>query len=537
MSILPIVLNFSGNDTAGLAGMAMDVRTQTAMGVHSASVVTANTAQNNQQVISINSVEHSVFDDQIKAITDLPVIAVKVGLVASLGQCKKISQFVAQEKLPLVVDPVLGSSSGADFLENDYIKCYQENFYPHLTLLTPNIPEAQRLSGVSIQSKDDIIAAAKKLLDSGVNAVLIKGGHFDCEEKNSDAHIVQGSNIVQGSSIIQDCNIVQDYFTDGIRSFWLSSERVLTSNIRGTGCALSSAIASSLALGYSLYDSVVIGKMAISQGLRQSYSIDSNSDNINYGPINITHFPDQQMDLPVLTQTAIHSTHIDPFLECNQPVLGLYPVVDRADWISKLAPAGISTIQLRVKDLSGDDLEKEIEQAVSLANQYGCRLFINDYWKLAIKYQAYGVHLGQEDLDDADVQKIKIAGLRLGTSTHCHYEVARAHTYRPSYIACGPVYHTTTKDMPWVPHGIEGLSYWRKVLNYPLVAIGGINRERFNGIAATGVDSVAMITAITLAENPEDTAKEFVQMYQDTVRKKELEKPAETNLVDERQAI
>ncbi len=521
MSTLPIVLNFSGNDTAGLAGMAMDVRTQTAMGVHSSSIVTANTAQNNQQVISINPVDGAAFDDQIDAVAGLPIVAVKVGLVASLEQCKKISRFVAQKKLALIVDPVLSSSSGADFLERDYIKCYEENFYPHLTLLTPNIPEIQRLTGVSIKSKDDIVVAAKQLLDSGVNAVLVKGGHFACDESGST----------------QDSNIVQDYFTDGLRSFWLSSERIVTCNTRGTGCALSSAIASSLALGYSLYDSVVIGKMAISQGLRQSYSVDKNEDGSGYGPINITRFPDQQIDLPVLTQTAIHSVNIDPFLECNQPVLGLYPVVDRANWISKLAPAGISTIQLRVKDLSDEDLEKEIEQAVSLAKQYNCRLFINDYWKLAIKYQAYGVHLGQEDLDEADIQKIKIAGLRLGTSTHCHYEVARAHAYRPSYIACGPVYHTTTKDMPWIPHGIEGLSYWRKVLNYPLVAIGGINRERFNGIAATGVDSVAMITAITLAENPLETAKEFVQMYQDTTRQKGLEKSAKVNIADERQLL
>ncbi len=122
---------------------------------------------------------------------------------------------------------------------------------------------------------------------------------------------------------------------------------------------------------------------------------------------------------------------------------------------------------------------------------------------------AYGVHLGQEDLDEADIEAIRDAGLRLGISSHCHYEVARAHSFNPSYIACGPIYHTTTKDMPWTPQGLAGLSYWQDMLDYPLVAIGGINRERMPSVAVTGVSGVAMITAITLADDPEQTCREF----------------------------
>ena len=113
-------------------------------------------------------------------------------------------------------------------------------------------------------------------------------------------------------------------------------------------------------------------------------------------------------------------------------------------------------------------------------------------------------------MDEANVQSLHDAGLRLGLSTHCHYEVARAHAYHPSYIACGPVYHTNTKVMPWIPHDLAGLAYWRRVLAYPLVAIGGINQERIIPVAEQGVDSVAMITAITEADNPEQTTREFV---------------------------
>lgn len=235
--------------------------------------------------------------------------------------------------------------------------------------------------------------------------------------------------------------------------------------------------------------------------------------NINYGPINIEHFPDQQVDLPTLTRCPY--SDVNAFPECNQPVLGLYPVVDSAQWIERLALSvpELSTIQLRAKDLPDDQLENEIIEAIRLAKKHQVRLFVNDYWQLAIKHNAYGVHLGQEDLDDADIQAIQKAGLRLGISTHCHYEVARAHAYQPSYIACGPVFHTKTKDMPWVPHGLKGLSYWRKVLRYPLVAIGGINQSRFDSIAATGVDSVAMITAITLADDPIAVTKDFIGRF------------------------
>jgi hydroxymethylpyrimidine kinase/phosphomethylpyrimidine kinase/thiamine-phosphate diphosphorylase len=507
MSIRKIVLNFSGNDTAGLAGAAVDIKVQNAFATHSLSIITANTAQNNETVISINAIADAVFQDQINAVADLPIKAVKVGLIGSIAQAEKIKNFVEEKKIPLIFDPVLESSSGAKFLDDKFLLFLKQQLLPCTRVLTPNIIEAEALTNIHIKTTNDIIKSAASLLALGVNAVFIKGGHFH-NDKTDD--------------------IVQDYFSDGKMSFWLSNKKISTQNSRGTGCALSSAIASSLALGYSLYDAVVIAKMAISQGLRQAYPIEQsdsfndsqfqsnaikNSQSKSYGPVNITHFPNEQIDLPLLTQHPLESLTMSPSPDCNQPLLGLYPVVDRAEWITRLASTGVSTMQLRVKDLSGDDLEAEIQRAIELGVKHNCRLFINDYWQLAIKHNAYGVHLGQEDLNDANINEIKKAGLRLGLSTHCHYEVARAHSYKPSYIACGPVYHTTTKDMPWVPHGLEGLTYWRNVLQYPLVAIGGINTERFGPVAKTGVDSVAMITAITLANKPSDVASEFIKTF------------------------
>ena len=131
-------------------------------------------------------------------------------------------------------------------------------------------------------------------------------------------------------------------------------------------------------------------------------------------------------DLPVLTTRWPDAPVAEAFADCGGE-LGLYPVMPSADWIERLLPLGIGTIQLRVKDRSPAETEAEIARAVALSRQHGARLFINDYWQLAIKHGAYGVHLGQEDLDTADLAAIRAAGLRLGVSNHSYYELARAH--------------------------------------------------------------------------------------------------------------
>ncbi|AKH62897.1 MULTISPECIES: thiamine phosphate synthase [Photorhabdus] len=182
--------------------------------------------------------------------------------------------------------------------------------------------------------------------------------------------------------------------------------------------------------------------------------------------------------------------------------LGLYPVVDSLEWISRLLKAGITTIQLRIKDLPEDQVEGEIKQAITLGHQYNARLFINDYWRLAIRHGAYGVHLGQEDLDNTDLNAIQEAGLRLGISTHNEQELTRAKSLRPSYIALGHIFPTTTKAMPSSPQGLEALKQQvENTPDYPTVAIGGISLERIPDVIATGVGSVALVSAITKAKD------------------------------------
>ncbi|MDE1478727.1 thiamine phosphate synthase [Xenorhabdus bovienii] len=182
--------------------------------------------------------------------------------------------------------------------------------------------------------------------------------------------------------------------------------------------------------------------------------------------------------------------------------LGLYPVVDSLTWIERLLKAGIRTLQLRIKDLPEDQVEEDIQSAIVLGHQYNARLFINDYWDLAIKHRAYGVHLGQEDLDIADLNAIRQAGLRLGISTHDEYELVRAKALKPSYIALGHIFPTTTKEMPSKPQGLSALKHQVEITpEYPTVAIGGISLDRVPDVVATGVGGVALVSAITKAKD------------------------------------
>jgi len=180
--------------------------------------------------------------------------------------------------------------------------------------------------------------------------------------------------------------------------------------------------------------------------------------------------------------------------------LGLYPVVDSLAWIVRLLDAGATTLQLRIKDQPAEVVEPDIEAAILLGRKYQARIFINDYWQLAVKHGAYGVHLGQEDLDTADLAVIQHAGLRLGLSTHDDQEMARALSFRPSYIALGHIFPTQTKIMPSQPQGLADLRRMVAGLtNIPTVAIGGIGIDRVDDVMDCGVGSIAVVSAITKA--------------------------------------
>ncbi|TIP28029.1 MAG: thiamine phosphate synthase [Mesorhizobium sp.] len=189
-----------------------------------------------------------------------------------------------------------------------------------------------------------------------------------------------------------------------------------------------------------------------------------------------------------------------------------YLIVDSAAWIERLAPLGVRLMQLRVKNLAEAALRAEIRKAKALCAQYKCQLIINDFWRLAIEEDCDFIHLGQEDLQAADLTRIRAAGLRLGLSTHDHLELETALAARPDYIALGPVYPTILKQMKWAPQGLERLGEWkRQVAPIPLVAIGGLNPDRLEGVFGAGADSAAVVTDITLDADPEARTREWIE--------------------------
>lgn len=199
----------------------------------------------------------------------------------------------------------------------------------------------------------------------------------------------------------------------------------------------------------------------------------------------------------------------DAFAPCPER-LGLYAVLPNAAWVGRMARAGVPTVQLRFKSADADAIEREVVAAVQAVQGTEALLFINDHWQVAIAASAYGVHLGQEDLDALapdDLRRIRTAGLRLGVSTHGYAEMVRADMVSPSYIAMGAIFPTTLKQMATAPQGIARLAAYARLLRgYPQVAIGGIDAERLPDVLATGVGSVAMVRALIAAEDPEATA-------------------------------
>eukprot|EP01035_Chromulina_nebulosa_P047203 gene47203-63975_t len=167
-----------------------------------------------------------------------------------------------------------------------------------------------------------------------------------------------------------------------------------------------------------------------------------------------------------------------PFPTLAEARMGLYAVVDSADWVERLLQAGVCALQLRIKAGEPAALSAQVRRSVKAAQAAGAQLFINDHAELAIEHGAYGVHLGQEDLATADLAALRAAGLRLGLSTHSLWELCRAHALRPSYVACGPVHPTTTKAMPWLPQGPHNLAWWCGVLKEPVVAIAAMHEAR-----------------------------------------------------------
>jgi len=181
-----------------------------------------------------------------------------------------------------------------------------------------------------------------------------------------------------------------------------------------------------------------------------------------------------------------------------------YPVVDSVAWVARLAALGVGTVQLRAKNLGEDEALQLVIGALAATKGTRSQLVVNDYWRAAIAGGAKHLHLGQEDLAEADLTAIRNAGLTLGLSTHDDEELATALRAKPDYVALGPIFPTTLKSMRFAPQGIAKITEWKKCVgSLPLVAIGGIKLEQAAEIFAAGADSIAVVSDITQNADPD----------------------------------
>ena len=189
-----------------------------------------------------------------------------------------------------------------------------------------------------------------------------------------------------------------------------------------------------------------------------------------------------------------------------------YPIFDHPDWLERMLPLGVKLVQMRIKDLPADETRAALQRSKQLCDAAGAIMVVNDFWEMAIDLDCNWIHLGQEDLDDADMAAIRRAGFKIGISTHDEDELDRALAEEPDYVALGPVYPTILKKMKWVEQGVDRVQQWKNYIgNLPLVGIGGMTIDRAAGVYAAGADIVSVVTDITLNENPEDRLKEWVK--------------------------
>ncbi|WP_170342702.1 thiamine phosphate synthase [Ruegeria arenilitoris] len=190
-----------------------------------------------------------------------------------------------------------------------------------------------------------------------------------------------------------------------------------------------------------------------------------------------------------------------------------YPIFDHSDWLRRMLPLGVKLVQLRIKDQPDAVVRTEIAAAQALCRDHGAVLVVNDYWQAAIDAGCDWIHLGQEDLDDADLPAIRKAGLKLGVSTHDDDELERVLSMDPDYVALGPVYPTILKKMKWHQQGLPRVTEWkRRVGDIPLVGIGGMSVERAPGVFQAGADIVSVVTDITLNADPEGRVRQWLEV-------------------------
>ena len=542
---LPIVYSIAGSDSGGGAGIQADLHAMHAMGCHGCSAITCLTAQSSCGVTGVHAPPAEFLKQQLDTLlADMEPRAIKIGMLGTRELAETVGAFLeascqgsAKERPWVVLDPVMISTSGHKLIDDDAKAAMIQAVFPYADVLTPNKYEAEALLGRTLETPQDVEQGARDLLNMGVKSVLIKGGHSLSERKDSpDATILD-------PRVNATLGYAQDYFLSSIpiqgeerlcdKGVWIRTDRYDTSHTHGTGCTLSSAIASALALGHQRremhdspqgatsailpIDACCLAKAYVTSGLERSIGLGKGP-----GPVQHTGFPSTFRHFPTIAvDPTIRSSDIPAFLPMKahsssttadtRLTLGrILPIVDTVEWVEKLANTpGVTDIQLRIKDTT--DPETILERTIlcqAMCQKANVRLWINDHWLAAVKAGCFGVHVGQEDLvkclEAGGLGILREKGMAIGISTHSYAELAAAAGIKPSYISMGPVFGTSSKKVAFDPQGLAMVAKWRSLIDpdIPFVAIGGIgDAETAKSVKEAGADCVAVIGAVTKADD------------------------------------
>lgn len=462
MNTPPILWSIAGTDSGGGAGLAADQRAADAFGVHLCPVVAAVTAQSTVAVTQLQPMPTELLDAQLAALaSDMPPRVIKTGLLGSAVHARLVASWVDRLRrrapLKLVIDPVLRASTGAGFVDEELLQVYRDELLPRANVITPNQNEAVVLLGG--RGSSTVPALAATLQQLGAQAVVITGGDTATPELSLDW--------------------LQTPHARG----WLSLPRVNSTNNHGTGCTFATSLAAALALGFVAADAAVLAKMATTHALRHARAVGQGA-----GPV--IAMAGFGTDPSLLPHLSLDEQAPGAWPTPHQgPAPGVYAIVDSAERVEAVLRARptVPTIQLRMKRPAGlgdaawyAQLTQAIQRSQRAADAAGTTLVVNDHWRLALQAGARALHLGQEDLlaltpeDHLQLQAARQQGVTLGLSSHSLWELCRASGMAPDLIACGPVWPTTTKDMPWRPQGLDNLAWWAHMAPAPVVGIGGI---------------------------------------------------------------
>lgn len=498
MSRPPIVWSIAGTDSSGGAGLAADQRAAEAFGVHLCPVVAVVTAQHSRAVTHVEAMSAALIDAQLQALAgDMQPRVVKTGVLGGAEQVKLVARWLDRLReagpVALIVDPVLGASTGASFADEATLRAYRHELLPRASVVTPNRREARALLGEAGPDEAATLPLlARRLRALGAGAVCITGG----DSADRDGRVL-------------------DWLDSPHATGWLASPRIATRHHHGTGCTFASSAAAAMALGFVSADAAVLAKMATAHALRQGHAAGAGAGPVKAGQ----GFAGDPSLLPLLSWGE--SPQFAPLRPTAARRLGLYALVDSAERAHQVLGAGIRTLQLRIKTPPQSDgawhaaLRGELQRCVQACRAAGAELFVNDHWQLAAELGADGVHLGQEDLlalGDAGRAALAGSGLALGISSHSLWELCRARSLAPRYIACGPVWPTLTKAMPWRAQGLANLRWWQHMAGAPVVAIGGVlSVEQVRLAAACGVDGVCLVRG--LGHEPQQTVPGFEHAF------------------------